>query len=147
MIDDLFLHEDIKKPENRINLAIFGLMCARPFRQWLQQRLQLPPEAVLYSCVNIVGTSMRPDFVVRHAETEETLAWIEVECERDAAQLARFRTQLSEPVLAIWGRRSYSADVSLEGMAEVPIDRVAGRSAQLRHRRLHATRRDPGQHA
>jgi hypothetical protein len=118
MTDDLFLHENVNQPENRINLAIFGLICVRPFREWLQQRLHLPPEAVLYPCTNLKGSPMRPDFVVRHATTEKTLAWIEVECGKDEAQLARFRNHLSEPVLAIWGRRTSGADLSLEEMAE-----------------------------
>lgn len=112
MTPDLFLHEDLSKPENRINLAIFGLMCAHDFRTWFQEQLGLPAEAVLYPTINVEG--VRPDFAVKNASTDETLAWIEVECGKDQEQVDRFRRRLSEPVLTIWGRTTHGSDLSLE---------------------------------
>ncbi len=115
MIEDVFFREDIDKQENRINLAIFGLMCAKPFRIWLQKSLGLPANAVIYPRVNVEG--FRPDFAVKDADTEAVLAWIEVECGTDQGQLERYRKRYPEPVLSIWGRKADGGDLSLEEIA------------------------------
>jgi hypothetical protein len=119
VINDIFLHEDTSKPENRINLAIFGLMAVPSFRRWMQERLGLGETAVLYPALNLSDGAGRPDFAVKNAESDATVAWIEVECYKDEEQLARFRKSCS-PLLvkAIWGKREYGADLSLEEVAE-----------------------------
>jgi hypothetical protein len=121
MDHDFFVHEDLSKSENRINVAIFGLLADPTFRRWFQARLGLPENSVLYPPKNATseeGTGTgRPDFKVTLGD--EIIAWIEVECGEDAIQLGRFR-QLYRPVpaLAIWGRKSFGADLSLEELSD-----------------------------
>ena len=81
-IVDLFVHEDLSKPENRINVALFELLMLCPFRTWLLDRLCQPQNAVMYPTASVAVDArwLRPDFVVRDGPTLETLAWIEVEC-------------------------------------------------------------------
>src|SRR5437879_4506424 len=38
---DLFVREDVAKPENRVNLALFSLMLVPAFRRWFLGRLNL----------------------------------------------------------------------------------------------------------
>ena len=83
--DDLFVNEDISKPENRVNLALFSLMQQDWFREWILKRLCLPTDAVVYPTTNV--GSRRPDFKVERDGSE--LAMIEVEL---GANLARRRT-------------------------------------------------------
>lgn len=92
MANDIFVNEDLSKPENRINLSLFGLLPSSVFRSWFLGRLNLPEDAVLYPSVNVVSEtgSIRPDFVIKHGCTEETLGWLEVECGRDVSSLSVF---------------------------------------------------------
>ncbi len=46
------------------------------------------------------------------------LAWIEVELDDDAAQLAEYRSRFEDPVKAVWGRRAHDGDLSLEEVGE-----------------------------
>ncbi|MHB1345265.1 MAG: hypothetical protein ACYCX3_13050 [Thermoleophilia bacterium] len=119
-MEEPFVHEDLDKAENRINWSLFGLLPSAAFREWFLSRLQLPPDAVLYPAKNVIGDggSIRPDFVIKHGNTEETLGWVEVECGRDPVQLARFRRELAQRVIAIWGRPDPLAELSLEEIAD-----------------------------
>ena len=45
---NLFVNEDVSKPENRVNLALFSLMLVRDIREWLLSRLSLPAESIVY---------------------------------------------------------------------------------------------------
>lgn len=117
---DIFIREDLSKPENRINVAIFGMMNVAPFASWLRDRLRLPAGAVLYPPLNTANEAGagRPDFAVRDAGTDELIAHIEVECHRDEQQIARFRAMFpATPVYAIWGRPGPGCDLSLEEIA------------------------------
>lgn len=118
-MDDLFIHEDTSKPENRINLSLFGALCVPAFRAWFHARLGLPASVAIYPTTNVVGDggSIRPDFVVKADEAAPPLAWIEVECGHDEAQLARFRAQLGQRVIAVWGRAEPHADLGLDEVA------------------------------
>lgn len=62
MTEDLFVREDLSKPENRINVSLFGLLAVSRFREWFLARLGLPAAAVVYPSVNVVGAggSIRP---------------------------------------------------------------------------------------
>src|SRR5438270_10777570 len=115
---DYFLHEDLSKPENRINIAIFGLMADPTFRRWFQSKLGLSEKSVLYPPKNATseeGTG-RPDFKV--SVDDEIVAWIEVECFKDEDQLGRFRRiYRPAPVLAIWGSNCYGGDLSLDELS------------------------------
>jgi hypothetical protein len=94
-----FVKEDVNKPENRTNLALFGLMLIPGIRTWLLKRLGLPVDSIMYPPQNVLGG--RPDFVVV-GPNETVEAWIEVELGgENQAQLAQYRARLDEPVLSI----------------------------------------------
>ena len=97
----LFVREDIAKPENRLNLALFALFNVRAFRRWFLSRLDLPVGAVIYPPQNV--NRVRPDFVVVDGE-QQVLRWIEVELgPPDEGQLADYRSRLDEDVVCIAG--------------------------------------------
>ena len=109
--NDLFVNEDFSKPENRINIALFGLMTQGWFREWFLKELNLPTAAVVYPPMNWNGA--RPDLKVV-AYDESTLAWIEVELGTNEAQVEDYRHRYSEPIKTVWGRQSNGGDLSLE---------------------------------
>ena len=113
--DDLFLREDLGKSENRVNVALFGMMQQDWFRQWFLTKLDLPTDAVVYPPTNMNG--YRPDLKVA-SHDKSTLAWIEVELGTDESQLARYREVFSDPVKAVWGKQSDGGDLSLEEIAK-----------------------------
>src|SRR5437868_3219466 len=83
------VREDVAKPENRVNLALFSLMLVPSFRRWFLERLQLDPQSCVYPPRNQPGG--RPDFVVVGANGS-VLAWIEVELGgENSAQLSAYR--------------------------------------------------------
>lgn len=114
MTDDIYLNEDLSKPENRINVALFGLLGHDWLRNWLLSQLDLPTEAIIYQPKNYRG--IRPDFKIVSGDGR-TLAWVEVELGKDPAQVANYRDILDEPVKTIWGRKLDSGDLSLEEIA------------------------------
>lgn len=114
MTDDLFIREDISKPENRINLALFSLMQQDRIREWLLAKLGLPTDAVVYPPKGRHG--LRPDLKVVRACS--TLAWIEVELGKDEEQTERYRRAFAEPVKTIWGRKIDGGDLSLDEVAD-----------------------------
>ena len=114
MINDLHSKEDLSKTENRINVALFGLLGHDWLRTWLLSKLGLPGNAIVYPPKN--QNEVRPDFKIALSGT--TLAWVEVEIGTDPGQIIRYRKSLSEPVKTIWGRKADSADLSLEEIAE-----------------------------
>ncbi|MFZ2724759.1 MAG: hypothetical protein WAX77_00735 [Methylococcaceae bacterium] len=75
MNDDIFVNEDISKPENRVNLALFHLQMNDVFHQWFCERLQLPVTSIIYPTKNI--NANRADYIVK--EGDKILAYIEVE--------------------------------------------------------------------
>ena len=113
--DDLFVNEDISKPENRVNLALFSLMQQDWFREWLLKSLCLPADAVVYPPANV--HSRRPDLKVVHDGS--VLAMIEVELGTDRGQAEDYReTFHNQEVKTIWGKRKSGGDLSLEEIAE-----------------------------
>ena len=114
--DRIFTNEDLERPENRINVAMFGVMAQDWFRVWLLSELDLCDSAVVYPPTN-VGLE-RPDFTVEDPETRDTLGWIEVEIGSDAGQQKRYADRFSEPVKTIWGADSSDCDLSLERISE-----------------------------
>ena len=110
---DLFVKEDVSKPENRVNLALFSLMQQDWFREWTLKRLYLPADAVVYPPTNVRGR--RPDLKVVRNGSE--LAMIEVELGTNQSQAEDYREQFDE-VKTIWGRRKSGSDLSLEEVAE-----------------------------
>ena len=112
--DDLFVNEDLSKPENRVNLALFSLMQQDWFREWLLGRLFLPADAVVYPPTN--KGSFRPDLkVVRDCSP---LAYIEVELGTNLGQAQDYRKHMDAPVKTIWGKKGTGGDLSLEEVAD-----------------------------
>ena len=135
MSDDIFLNENLNHPENRINVALFGLMTQDWLRVWFLDELGLPTDAVVYPPVNDSG--VRPDVKVVGSDGE-TLGWIEVELGTNPAQVAEYRNRLTEPVKAVWGRRHHGGDLSLEEIAErLAAEKGLPRQVQLNVQHLH----------
>ncbi len=120
MTDDIFVNENLNHPENRINVALFGLLSHDWLRDWLLSQLGLPVDAIIYPPENQRG--VRPDFKIASGDGV-TLAWVEVELGKDPAQVARYRDLLDEPIKTIWGRKSDGADLSLEEIADYLSER------------------------
>jgi hypothetical protein len=93
-------------------------MCAKPFRQWIHKELDLRPEAVLYLCVNLVGSPLLPDFGVRHATTWQP-ACSSATTIRQTQQTARLKTQSAT------GRRMSAASELLAGAELVEAKKSA----------------------
>lgn len=110
---DLFVKEDLSKPENRVNLALFSLMQQDWFREWILKSLSLPADALVYPPTN-VGVR-RPDLKVVRDGSE--LAMIEVELGTNHGQAEDYREHF-DTVKTIWGRRIDGGDLSLEEVAE-----------------------------
>jgi len=111
--DDLFVKEDISKPENRVNLALFSLMQQDWFREWVLKRLCLPVAAVVYPSTNV--HNLRPD--LRVVLDGSDVAAIEVELGSNRSQAEDYREQF-DVVKTIWGKRKSRGDLSLEEVAE-----------------------------
>ena len=111
--DDLFVNEDVSKPENRVNLALFSLMQQDWFRIWFLKRLCLPADSVVYPPTNV--HSRRPDLKVVSEGSE--VAVIEVELGSNLGQAEDYRKQFGS-VKTIWGKRKSRSDLSLEEIAE-----------------------------
>jgi hypothetical protein len=118
--NDLFIHEDLLKFENRINVSLFGALSVAAFREWILDKLDLPPRAVVYPTSNVTvrDGSIRPDYVVRDGDSERRIGWVEVECWSNLAQLTHFRERLPERVIAIWERHELPADLGLDEVAQ-----------------------------
>ena len=106
--EGIFVNEDLKRPENRINAAMFEVMVQRWFRTWLLWQLGIAGNAIIYPPTN--SETMRPNFTIEDRDTRETLGWIEVEIGRDPGQLSRYQDHFAEPVKSILG---HGGDVSL----------------------------------
>ena len=90
---EIFVNEDVSKPENRLNLAMLALLNVATFRQWFLHRLGLPEDAVVYPPQHIRG-NLRPDYVVTSPDREAVHAWIEVELGAAKMLMKRAREQL-----------------------------------------------------
>ncbi len=112
--DDMFVNEDLSKPENRINIAIFGLMPPDWFREWFLKELNLQSDAIVYPPRDAEGA--RPDLKVV-AGDGRPLARLEVELGTNPGQAEDYRKRYSEPVKTVWGKRSDDGDLSLEEIA------------------------------
>ena len=106
--DRIFVNEDLGRLENRINVALFGLMAQDWFRTWVLRNLGVPTYAIVFPPTNV--GPQRPDFTIADPCTGKTIGWIEVETDSDSGQLRRYE-QHFECVKSIWGR---SGDLSLE---------------------------------
>lgn len=118
MYDDIFVNEDISKPENRINLALFHLQMNSDFHNWFFNKLNLDTNSILYPVKNIKGT--RPDYVIKTID-DKTIGFIEVECGTDLEQFSRFKNiheTEDVKVYSVFGLKKHFPDISLEEIKE-----------------------------
>jgi hypothetical protein len=122
----IFSQEDISKPENRCNLALFHLQMWDQFHDWFLGRLGFAADAVLYPATNSAGT--RPDFVLELGDVK--IGAVEVELGgADHAQLAEYRK--SHPnVTLIAGKKEHTCPLSLEEIAEYLHEHLAEAPSQ-----------------
>lgn len=122
----IFSQEDISKPENRCNLALFHLQMWDQFHDWFLGRLGFAADAVVYPATNSAGT--RPDFVVELGD--DKIGVVEVELGgADHAQLAEYRK--SHPnVTLIAGKKEHTCPLSLEEIAEYLDEHLADAPSQ-----------------
>lgn len=110
----LFVNENVKAHENRLNLALFGLLNVSEFRSWFLERLGLPSDSIVYPPEDVSG--IRPDFVAVQPDGG-VRCWIEVELGGpDQPQLADYRTKLGGTVICIAG--TGDCDLSLDEIRE-----------------------------
>lgn len=133
MVDDMFIREDLTKPENRVNLALFSLMAQDWFREWFLGQLGLPENACIYPSKGCGGK--RPDFAVVDV-SGNCLAYIEVELGTDSAQVQGYEEEFDEPIKTVWGKKSHGGDLSLEEIQD-KLDAQACLSPQVNLNVLH----------
>ena len=122
----IFVNEDLSRPENRINVALFGLMAQDWFRTWLLFSLGMPENAIVFPPTNV--GAQRPDFTIEDPDTGETFGWIEVEVGSDEGQLHRYAESFEEEfgregcVKSIWGRGGDLSLVCISSRLESKLD-------------------------
>ena len=120
---DVFINEDVSKPENRVNLALFSLMQQTWFREWFLEKLRLDKDAVVYPA-KTQKESQRPDF--RVVKSDRTVgAWIEVELSKNQEQFERYQGVFApEEVRVVWGAPEHGGDLSLKQIADFVGERI-----------------------
>lgn len=126
----IFVNEDLTKPENRVNVALFGLMPQDWFRRWFLGELNLPVDSVVYPPMNV--HEARPDLRVETPDGSATLAWIEIELGTNQDQIEDYRSRYKEPIKSVRGRRSDGGNLSLEEIYEFLGERIGSLSPQTR---------------
>ncbi|MBE2280783.1 MAG: hypothetical protein IAE91_10355 [Ignavibacteriaceae bacterium] len=112
---EIFTNEDISKPENRLNLAIFHLQMYQPFHDWFCGKLDIKNDSVIYPTQTNSGS--RPDFIIRNGN--QIIGYVEVELgSENTAQLAEYRRKYKAKVYSISGYRNQGCDLGLDEMEE-----------------------------
>ncbi|MDA0771101.1 MAG: hypothetical protein O2821_12915 [Chloroflexi bacterium] len=100
----LFVNEDVSKPENRLNVALFGLLNVPRFREWFISRFEVPEDSLFFPPQNVTA-NLRPDFVVTSPTKNMVHGWIEVELgSENTAQLSAYREHMKGKIISIAGR-------------------------------------------
>jgi len=107
---DMFVKEDISKPENRINLAIFHLLMLDEFREWFYGKLNIVLSAVIYPVTNSGGN--RPDMIIKNGA--ETIGCIEVELGSENVSQTLAYSNHYNKIITICGLKNHNANLSLE---------------------------------
>ena len=111
---NIFVNEDISKPENRLNLALFHLQMDDAFHAWFCRKLGLPADVLLYPTENLQGD--RPDFAIEW--NDKIVGYIEVELgDENMTQLQRYRTNYEFDgikVYSITGSRHHHSQLGLD---------------------------------
>ncbi len=114
VIFNIFVKEDISKPENRINLALFHLQMFDVFHNWFLEKFKLNADSIIFPVKNEEGS--RPDFVVYNSFGDK-IGYIEVECGINLEQFNRFKILYEKDgvkVYSIFGKKEHLPDLSLE---------------------------------
>lgn len=117
----IFTNEDLSKAENRVNVALFGLMPQDWFREWFLENLDLPLDSIVYPRTNV--REMRPDLTVETLDGS-TIAWIEVELGTNPGQLKDYCERYDESVKSVCGKRNDGGDLSLEQIRDFLSERI-----------------------
>lgn len=121
---DIFVREDIAKPENRINLAIFHLQMNESFHQWFCSKLGIPISSLIYPTKNLSGD--RPDLAVKNDGV--LLGYIEVELgDENQPQLNAYRKKYQTDnckVYSITGKSYHRSDLSLEEIGAFLTEKI-----------------------
>jgi hypothetical protein len=111
---DIFVREDIAKPENRVNLAIFHLQMIEEFHNWFCSKLHISNDSVIYPTENLEGD--RPDFIIK--EGDHIHGYIEVELGgENKSQLAIYRKKYesdNRKVFSISGKKLQESNLGLD---------------------------------
>ncbi len=108
--DDLFVNDDLdNSAENRLNHVLFGLFLKDEYRSEVLRRLGVSEEAIIYKPSSRPWG--RPDFAIESLNGE-TLGYIEVELDKDQAQLDGYRANAGAPVYS-FGRAEEDHDITL----------------------------------
>lgn len=133
--DDLFVNDDLKNSaENRLNHILFGLFVNRGFRESVLRELGTQEDSIFFK-PGSRGWG-RPDFAIESANgTLE--AYIEVELDKNPAQLQRYRDHAGVRVFS-FGRLSEDHDITLSRLVEVAreiarVDRDPQWGLMVRH--------------
>ncbi len=132
-----FSREDLSKPENRVNVALFGCMTIPELKRRLLERLSLDPELVIRP-ERVPNSPLRPDFAARRGGM--TVAYIEVELGgRNDTQGESYR-KMKKPVYWIVGKKNYRNprhDLSLEEIQEIADEVAKTANAQAKENLKH----------
>ena len=122
----IFVNEDLSRPENRINVALFGLMARTGSALGCSSSLGMPENAIVFPPTNV--GAQRPDFTIEDPDTGETFGWIEVEVGSDEGQLRRYAESFEKEfgredcVKSIWGRGGDLSLVCISSRLESKLD-------------------------
>lgn len=112
-MNDIFVNEDISKPENRLNLALFHLQMDIDFHEWFCNKLGIPVSSVIYPTQNLNGN--RPDYIIKNGA--KIIGYIEVELgSENTIQLAAYRARYENTqtkIYSITGQPDSRNDLSL----------------------------------
>jgi len=113
-MEDIFVREDIAKPENRVNLALFHFQMDDSFHKWFCAKLNIPETSTIYPTENLSGD--RPDYIIRN--DDEIIGYVEVELgDENKSQLASYRSKYESDqikIFSISGKSHHNSDLSLE---------------------------------
>ncbi len=114
--NDLFVNDDLKNSaENRLNHVLFGLFLHDGYRREILGRLGLGGDAIIYKPSDRPWG--RPDFAIE-SQSGETLGYIEVELDKDLAQLNRYRDCAEVPVYS-FGRGREDHNITLQDLVDI----------------------------
>ncbi|MBI5403381.1 MAG: hypothetical protein HY959_08250 [Ignavibacteriae bacterium] len=110
-MENIHIHEDTSKPENRVNLTLFHLLMIDEVNGFIKKRLGIPSESLLYPSPNLSVEEFdvcgRPDFVINL--NNQTIGYIEVELGReDIEQITRYRKIETAKVFSVVGKKDYN---------------------------------------